>query len=46
MGFISDEQQKRFLEICSEIEKIIVSAGIILIKIFPERPRRYRYGAW
>jgi membrane associated rhomboid family serine protease len=21
-------------------------AGIILIKIFPERPRRYRYGAW
>jgi len=21
-------------------------AGIILIKIFPERPRRYRYGTW
>jgi membrane associated rhomboid family serine protease len=21
-------------------------AGIVLIKIFPERPRRYRYGAW
>ena len=21
-------------------------AGIVLIKIFPERPRRYRYGTW
>ncbi len=21
-------------------------AGIVLIKVFPERPRRYRYGAW
>ena len=21
-------------------------AGIILVKLFPERPRRYRYGAW
>jgi len=20
--------------------------GIVLIKLFPERPRRYRYGAW
>ncbi len=21
-------------------------AGVVLIKVFPERPRRYRYGAW
>ena len=21
-------------------------AGIVFIKLFPERPRRYRYGAW
>jgi membrane associated rhomboid family serine protease len=21
-------------------------AGIVLIKLFPERPRRYRYGTW
>ena len=21
-------------------------AGVLLIKVFPERPRRYRYGTW
>jgi polyphosphate kinase 2 len=36
MGFVSDEQHKRFLEVCPEIEKIVVSTGIILIKLWLE----------
>src|SRR2546423_1301797 len=36
MGFFSDEQHARFLELCSEIEKYIVDGGIQLIKIWLE----------
>ena len=32
MGFCSDEQLRRFLELCPILEKYIVDAGIILIK--------------
>ena len=36
MGFVKEEQYKRFLELCPEIEKYIVDAGIMLIKIWLE----------
>src|SRR5262245_44030241 len=36
MGFITDEQHDRFLEVCPDIEKLIVDNGIILIKIWLE----------
>jgi polyphosphate kinase 2 len=36
MGFCSAEQNRRFLELCPEVEKYIVDAGIILIKIWLE----------
>jgi polyphosphate kinase len=36
MGFCSEEQHQRFLELCPEIEKYIVEAGIKLIKIWLE----------
>jgi polyphosphate kinase len=36
MGFTTSEQHKRFLELCPQIEKYIVDAGIILIKIWLE----------
>ena len=36
MGFVSEVQHKRFLELCPEIEQYIVEAGIILIKIWLE----------
>jgi polyphosphate kinase 2 len=36
MGFVTSEQYKRFLNLCPEIEKYIVDAGIILIKIWLE----------
>ena len=36
MGFVSEAQHKRFLELCPEIEQYIVEAGIILIKIWLE----------
>jgi polyphosphate kinase 2 len=36
MGFCSEEQHRRFLELCPEIEKYIVDGGIQLIKIWLE----------
>jgi polyphosphate kinase 2 len=36
MGFASDEQHKAFLEHCPDVEKYIVDAGIILIKMWLE----------
>jgi len=36
MGFCTKEQHKRFLELCPNMERIIVENGIILIKIWLE----------
>jgi len=36
MGFCTDEQYKRFLERCPEVEKYITTGGIVLIKIWLE----------
>jgi polyphosphate kinase len=36
MGFCSKEQHRRFLKQCPEIERYIVDAGIVLIKIWLE----------
>ena len=36
MGFCTEEQYKRFLELCPEIEKYIVDGGIMLIKFWLE----------
>jgi polyphosphate kinase 2 len=36
MGFVDEKQYTRFLELCPEIEKYIVGAGIKLIKIWLE----------
>jgi polyphosphate kinase 2 len=36
MGFVDPDQHKRFLTLCPQIEKYIVDAGIILVKIWLE----------
>jgi polyphosphate kinase len=36
MGFCSDKQHKRFLELCPQIERFIVEGGTILIKLWLE----------
>jgi polyphosphate kinase 2 len=36
MGFCTEAQSRRFLELCPEIEKYIVEAGILLIKFWLE----------
>jgi polyphosphate kinase len=36
MGFCTEEQNRRFLELCPQIEKYIVEGGITLIKIWLE----------
>jgi polyphosphate kinase 2 len=36
MGFCTEEQNRRFLELCPEVEKYIVDGGITLIKIWLE----------
>jgi polyphosphate kinase len=36
MGFCSEQQHRRFLDLCSKIEKYIVDGGIKLIKIWLE----------
>src|SRR3954465_9177265 len=33
MGFCSEEENRRFLELCPQIEKYIVDGGIMLIKV-------------
>ncbi len=47
MGFCSEEQYKRFLKLCPEIERYIVEGGIILVKFWlevsnKEQERRFR----
>jgi len=36
MGFTDEEQHKRFLQLCPEIERFVVDGGTILIKIWLE----------
>ena len=36
MGFCTDEEHKRFLQLCPEVERYIIGAGIQLIKIWLE----------
>ncbi len=36
MGFCSEDQQKRFLKLCPNVEKYIVESGIILVKYWLE----------
>ncbi len=36
MGFVSETEYKRFLELCPQIEQYIVEGGIVLIKIWLE----------
>jgi polyphosphate kinase 2 len=36
MGFCTEEQNRRFLELCPQIEKYIVDGGVMLIKIWLE----------
>jgi polyphosphate kinase 2 len=47
MGFCSPDEHRRFLELCPQIERYIVDAGIILIKLWlevskEEQERRFR----
>jgi len=47
MGFCTAEEHKRFLSLCPEIEKYVVDAGIILIKLWlevgmDEQERRFK----
>ncbi len=47
MGFVSDKNYKHFLQLCPEIEKHIVDAGIILVKLWlevgmDEQERRFK----
>ena len=36
MGFCSDKEHDRFLELCPQIEKFLIEGGIILIKLWME----------
>ena len=36
MGFCSDQEYRRFLELCPIVERFVVSAGILLIKLWLE----------
>jgi polyphosphate kinase 2 len=36
MGFCTDKQHKRFLEVCPVVEKYIVDGGILLVKVWLE----------
>jgi polyphosphate kinase 2 len=47
MGFCSEQEHRRFLELCPQIEKYIVDAGVRLIKIWlevgkDEQERRFK----
>ena len=47
MGFCTDEEHERFLSHCPQVEKYVVDAGIILIKLWlevgmEEQERRFR----
>jgi len=36
MGFVDPDEHKRFLQLCPQIEKYIVDAGIVLVKLWLE----------
>src|SRR6187431_2134537 len=36
MGFCSDEEYKRFLELCPQVERFMIDGGTILIKLWLE----------
>ena len=36
MGFCSDKEHKRFLEVCPQVEKFLIEGGVILIKLWME----------
>jgi polyphosphate kinase 2 len=36
MGFCSDKQRDRFLELCPQVEKFLIEGGVILIKLWLE----------
>ena len=36
MGFCSDKDHKRFLEVCPQVEKFLVDGGVILLKLWLE----------
>jgi polyphosphate kinase 2 len=36
MGFCSEDQHRRFLEVCPQVEKFMVDGGVILIKLWLE----------
>ncbi len=36
MGFCSDKEHERFLELCPQIEKFMIDGGVILIKLWME----------
>jgi polyphosphate kinase 2 len=36
MGFCSDKEHRRFLEVCPQIEKFFIDGGIILVKLWLE----------
>ena len=40
MGFCTEKQHKRFLQVCPDIEKFMVDGGVILIKFWLEVERR------
>jgi polyphosphate kinase len=47
MGFCTEQEHKRFLELCPPIERFIIDSGILLIKIWlevakDEQERRFR----
>jgi len=47
MGFVSDSQYERFLQLCPQMERYIIDGGIILIKFWlevsnKEQERRFR----
>ena len=48
MGFCTKEQHRRFLELCPQIEQVVVENGIILIKVWLEvgqKEQARRFGA-
>lgn len=36
MGFCTEKEHRRFLELCPQVEKYVVEAGIVLIKFWLE----------
>jgi polyphosphate kinase 2 len=48
MGFCTDDQHRRFLQICPQVERFVVDGGVILIKLWLEvgnREQERRFAA-